>query len=70
MVVSGGERGNMSIIGTYDSTVYSNPVNKYCVIRIKTTDQGIPEKARDKRRYRDHLIRFTADGRNGKRVGK
>ena len=52
----------MSIIGTYDSTVYSNPVNKYCVIRIKTTDQGIPEEARDKRRYRDHLIRFTAIG--------
>ena len=52
----------MSIIGTYDSTVYSNPINKYCVIRIKTADPGIPEKARDRRRYRDHLIRFTAVG--------
>ncbi len=52
----------MGILGTYDSTVYSNPVNKYCVVRIRTTDQGVPEQARDKRKYRDHLIRFTAVG--------
>lgn len=52
----------MGILGTYDGTVYSNPVNKYCVIRIRTADQGVPEQARDKRRYRDHLIRFTAVG--------
>lgn len=52
----------MSIIGTYDSTVYSNAASRYCVIRIRSADQGIPEKARDKRKYRDHLIRFTAVG--------
>lgn len=52
----------MSIIGTYDSTVYSNAASRYCVVRIRTADQGIPEKARDKRKYRDHLIRFTAVG--------
>lgn len=52
----------MSIVGTYDSTVYSNPVTKYCVIRVRTADRGIPEGARDRRRYSDHLIRFTAVG--------
>ena len=52
----------MSIVGTYDSTVYSNPATKYCVIRVRTADRGIPEGARDKRRYSDHLIRFTAVG--------
>lgn len=52
----------MSIVGTYDSTVYSNPVTKYCVVRVRTADRGIPEGARDRRRYSDHLIRFTAVG--------
>lgn len=52
----------MSITGTYDSTIYSNPATKYCVIRIRTADRNIPEKARDRRRYSDHLIRFTAVG--------
>ena len=52
----------MSIIGNYDGTVYSNSVNKYCVIRIKTEDRNVPQDARDKRKYRDHLIRFTAVG--------
>ena len=52
----------MSIVGTYDSTVYSNPATKYCVIRVRTADRGVPEDARDRRRYSDHLIRFTAVG--------
>ena len=52
----------MSIVGTYDNTIYYNPVNKYCVISVKTKDQTVPEKARGTRRYKDHLIRFVAVG--------
>ena len=32
------------------------------MVRSKTADQGIPEKAHDKRKYREYLIRFTAVG--------
>lgn len=52
----------MSITGTYDSTIYCNPANKYCVVRIKTSDQSVPEGARARRKYADHLIRFVAVG--------
>lgn len=52
----------MSYIGTYDGKIFYNPSNKFCIVIVKTADTSIPEKARDKRRYRDHLIRFTAVG--------
>ena len=52
----------MSIIGTYDGKIFHNPSNKFCIVIVKTADTSIPEQARDKRRYRDHLIRFTAVG--------
>ena len=52
----------MSYIGTYDGKIFHNPSNKFCIVIVKTADTSIPEKARDKRRYRDHLIRFTAVG--------
>lgn len=52
----------MSIMATYDSTIFYNPGNRYCVICVKTADTSIPEKARSAGRYRDHLIRFTAMG--------
>ncbi len=52
----------MSYIGTYDSTIFQNQANKFCIIVVKTEDTSVPEAARDKRRYRDHLIRFTAVG--------
>lgn len=52
----------MGIIGTYDGTVYQNPANRYCIITVKTGDTSVPEAARNKRKYRDHLIRFTAIG--------
>lgn len=52
----------MSYIGTYDKTIYFNPVNKYCVLVIKTDDKSIPPNARSTYRYVDHLIRFTAVG--------
>ena len=52
----------MGIIATYDGKIFHNPSNKFCIVIVKTADTSIPEKARDKRRYRDHLIRFTAVG--------
>ena len=52
----------MSFIGTYDRTIFFNPVNKYCILSIKTADKAISANARGKGRYSDHLIRFTAIG--------
>lgn len=52
----------MSIIATYDSKIFHNPGNRYCVIRVKSADTSIPEKARSAGRFKDHLIRFTAIG--------
>lgn len=49
-------------IGTFDGTVYYNPVNKYSIIQMKTKDQSVPQEGRSARRYSDHLIRFTAVG--------
>ena len=52
----------MSYTGTYDRTIFYNPVNKYCVVSIKTDDKKIPLHARSAYKHRDHLIRFTAVG--------
>lgn len=52
----------MSWKGTYDRTIHYNPADKFCIIVVKTSDQSIPQQARDSRRYQDHLIRFTAVG--------
>ena len=52
----------MSYMGTYDRTIFYNPVNKYCVISVKTNDQSIPQQARSAYRHRDRLIRFVATG--------
>ena len=52
----------MSYTGTYDGKIFHNPSNKFCIVIVKTADTSIPEQARDKRRYKDHLIRFTAVG--------
>ena len=52
----------MSYTGVYDKTIYYNPVSKYCVISVKTTDQSVPQQARSAFRHRDNLIRFTAVG--------
>ena len=52
----------MAYIGTYDGKIFYNESNKFCVVNIKTSDKNIPEEARSTRRYKDHLIRFTAVG--------
>lgn len=48
--------------GTYDDTIFYNPGNRYCICRMKTADQNVPKEARSARRFKDHLIRFTAVG--------
>ena len=52
----------MSYTGTYDRTIFFNPVNKYCIVSIKSDDKNIPLYARSAYKHRDHLIRFTAVG--------
>ena len=47
----------MGYIGKYESTIFSNPANRYCIVSVKTSDTSVPAQARDRRRYRDHLIR-------------
>ena len=42
--------------GTYDGTIYHNPVNRFCIISVKTADKEVPQEARSTRRYKDHLI--------------
>ena len=42
--------------GTYDGTIYHNPVNKFCIISVKTADKEVPQEARSTRRYtRDEM---------------
>lgn len=52
----------MAYIGTYDGKIFYNESNKFCVVNIKTSDKNIPLEARSTRKYKDHLIRFTAVG--------
>ena len=52
----------MGYVGTYDRTIFYNPSNKYCIISVKTSDQSIPQQARNAYRYRDRMIRFIAVG--------
>lgn len=54
----------MGYRGTYDKTIFHDPVSGYCVISVKTADTSIPDYARGSYRYRDRLIRFTATGYN------
>jgi exodeoxyribonuclease V alpha subunit len=52
----------LAYTGVYDKTIFYNPVTKYSVISVKTSDRSIPEKARSAYRHRDRLIRFAAVG--------
>ncbi len=51
-----------SIVAAYDKTLFYNEAGKYCVLRLKTADPMVPENARDKYKFADHLIRFVAVG--------
>ena len=50
------------MIAAYDKTLFYNEASKYCVLRMRTADPMIPEDARDKYTFSDHLIRFVAVG--------
>lgn len=58
-----------SIVAAYDKTLYYNAAEKYCILRLKTADPMVPEDARDKYRFADHLIRFVAVGYDLPRTG-
>lgn len=52
----------MKYRGYFDRAIYFNPVNKYCVLSIRTDDPAVPAECRSSYTYRDHLIRFTVTG--------
>lgn len=52
----------MAYRGIYDRTIFYNPLNRHCIISVKTDDTKVPEEARNAYKYKDHLIRFTATG--------
>lgn len=47
---------------TYESKIFYNPSNKYCIVKMKTSDITVPIEARSNRIYPDNKIRFTAVG--------
>lgn len=47
---------------TFDSRIFHNPGNKYCIVRMKTEDKSVPPNARINRYFPDQKIRFTAVG--------
>ena len=49
----------MAYTGIYERTIFYNPVNKYSVISVKTSDRSIPEKARSAYRHRDNMALLT-----------
>lgn len=47
---------------TYDSRIFYNPSNKYCIVKMATSDITVPVEARGNRIFPDNKIRFTAVG--------
>jgi len=47
---------------TYESKIFYNPANKYCIVKMATSDITVPVEARSSRIYPDNQIRFTAVG--------
>lgn len=47
---------------TFDSRIFHNPGNKYCIVRMKTEDKSVPPNAKANRYFPDQKIRFTAVG--------
>lgn len=52
----------MKIECAFDSKIFHNPMNKFCIARMKTADTSVPTEARGNRIFPDHLLRFTAVG--------
>ena len=55
--------------GYFDRAIFFNPVNKYCVLSIRTDDLTVPPACRSTYTYRDHMIRFTVTGYDLPRTG-
>lgn len=54
----------MSYSCVYESTLFYNPADKHSVIRVRTRDKTVPDKARKAANGRDDFIRFIAKGYN------
>lgn len=54
----------MSYSCVYESTVFYDPKNKHSIIRVRTKDENVPNKARKATGSRDDFIRFVARGYN------
>ena len=54
----------MSYSCIYEDTIFYNPQNKHSIIRVRTKDNSIPNKARKATSSRDDFIRFVAKGYN------
>lgn len=54
----------MSYSCVYEDTIFFNPTNKHSIIRVRTKDNGVPDKARKATNSRDDFIRFVAKGYN------
>lgn len=52
----------MSILATFERTIFFNPTNKFSVIGVKTKDRDVPPEVLSGQRHRDNMIRFTAVG--------
>lgn len=54
----------MSYSCVYEDTIFFNPTNKHSIIRVRTKDNSVPNKARKATNSRDDFIRFVAKGYN------
>lgn len=54
----------MSYSCVYEDTIFFSPTTKHSIIRVRTKDNSIPDKARRATNSRDDFIRFIAKGYN------
>ena len=54
----------MSYSCVYEDTIFYDPKNKHSIIRVRTKDDSVPNKARKASYSRDDFIRFVAKGYN------
>ncbi len=53
---------DVGFVCVYERTLFYNAEQKYCVIRVKTSNPTIPMQARNPHPYRDNMFRFVAVG--------
>lgn len=54
----------MSYSCVYEDTIFFSPTTKHSIIRVRTKDNSVPDKARKATNSRDDFIRFVARGYN------